>query len=222
MRDGRRIRAPRRWACAAVVVMTALSACGNGDTADTAEAGGDESPAASGTPSPGKNATAQPEPKKMPSAREPVLHVDGKYTYTVQILKAETAVNVPGTPPPAGTMALTLLLRVEAEPRNRSIHAPYAALAIDYPSLKDELDSHIGGVLDGATPYMTEDQMLYGGEGAKGIDSVFGTLQPNTVYYHWAWQIVSEKANLEGATLCEAGISDVSCIPVGDITAAEY
>lgn len=172
------------------------------------------------SPSPGKNATDQPEPDKMPPARTPVLHVDSEYTYTVQILKAETAVNVPGTPPPAGTMALTLLLRVEAEPRNRSIKAPYGALMIDYPSLKDERDSNIGGTMDGATPYMTEDQMLDDGGGTQGIDPWFGTLQPNTVYYHWVWQIVSEKANLDGATLCQRGISEVNCIPIGEIATA--
>ncbi|GHE45753.1 hypothetical protein GCM10017771_66290 [Streptomyces capitiformicae] len=216
-----RIRASRRWVCAAAVLVSTLAGCGGGDTLDAADTGAGESPGASESLSPGKNATDQPEPDKLPPARTPVLHVDGKYTYTVRILDAKTMVDVPGTPPPAGTMALALLLRVEAEPRDRSIHAPYAALSIDYPSRKDDLNSEIGTVLDYGMPYLTEDQMLYGGEGAKGIDSVFGTLQPNTVYYHWAWQIVSEKANLEGATLCEAEVWGAGCIPIGDINTAE-
>lgn len=216
-----RVGASRRWACAVAVVVSTLAGCGGGDTADRADAGGGESPGTSESLSPGKNATDQPEPDKLPPARTSVLHVDGEYTYTVRILDAKTTVDVPGNPPPAGTMALALLLRVEAEPRDRSIHAPYAALSIDYPSRKDDLNSDIGTVLDYGKPYLTEDQMLYGGEGAKGIDSVFGTLQPNTVYYHWAWQTVSEKANLEGAALCEAEVSGASCIPIGDITTAE-
>ena len=53
--------------------------------------------------------------------------------------------------------------------------------------------------------------------GRGGVDDVFGTLQANTVYYHWAWQIVSEKANLTGATLCDMRINSKNCIPIGAI-----
>jgi hypothetical protein len=106
------------------------------------------------------------------------------FTYKVQILDAKTTVNPPDNPPPAGTKALALLLRVEAEPQNRSFHAPYADLGIVYPGLEADKNQHIGGVIDDATPYLTEDQMLFEGDGVAGIDSVFGTLQANTVYYH--------------------------------------
>ncbi|MFF4043678.1 hypothetical protein [Streptomyces sp. NPDC001816] len=152
----------------------------------------------------------------MPPAREPVLHVRGDYTYKVQILDAKTMVDVPDNPPPAGTKALALLVRVEAEPRNRSVHAPYADLGIEYPSLEADKDQHIGDVIDDATAYMTEDQMLYGGD---GVDPVFGTLQANTVYYHWVWQLVSEKADLTGASLCQVQLSGHNCIPIGAVKA---
>ncbi|MEU9398984.1 hypothetical protein [Streptomyces sp. NPDC048242] len=179
---------------------------------------------------PGKNATDQPTPLKMPPARTPVLHMHGKYTYTVRILGAKTMADMPNDPPPAGTKALALLLRVEAEPRDRGIHAPTAELSIDYPSLQKDVDAaygsgsgSIGNMLDGGMDYRTEDQMLYGGQESQGIDPVFGTLEANTVYYHWVWQFVSEKANLKGATLCETQSqvrSRANCIPIGPITTA--
>ncbi|MGW0885231.1 hypothetical protein [Streptomyces sp. NPDC002671] len=137
----------------------------------------------------------------------------------MQILNAKTMVDLPDNPPPAGTKALAVLLRVEAEPQNRSIHAPYAELGIEYPSLKADKDQNIGDVIDNATSYLTEDQMLYGGDGVEGIDPVFGTLQANTVYYHWVWQLVSEKADLTGASLCEAQLSGHNCIPIGAVKA---
>ncbi|MFF5017711.1 hypothetical protein [Streptomyces sp. NPDC001165] len=196
--------------------MSALTGCGGHDSAPARAAGPTETTQA---PSPGKNPTDQPSPLSMPPAREPVLHVRGDYTYKVQILNAKTMVDVPDNPPPAGTKALALLVRVEAEPRNRSVHAPYADLGIEYPSLEADKDQHIGDVIDDATAYMTEDQMLYGGDGVDGIDPVFGTLQANTVYYHWVWQLVSEKADLTGASLCQVQLSGHNCIPIGAVKA---
>ncbi|MFG3013646.1 hypothetical protein ACGFZB_24960 [Streptomyces cinerochromogenes] len=194
--------------------MSTLGGCGSHDAAGTRTDGPTR---ATQAPSPGKNPTDQPSRPTMPPARKPVLHVRGDYTYKVQILNAKTMVNLPNDPPPAGTKALALLLRVEAEPQNRSIHAPYADLEIAYPSLEADKNQHIGHVIDGATPYLTEDQMLFGGDGVEGIDSVFGTLQANTVYYHWVWQLVSEKADLTGASLCQVQLSGHNCIPIGAI-----
>ncbi|MFF6836487.1 MULTISPECIES: hypothetical protein [unclassified Streptomyces] len=149
-----------------------------------------------------------------------MLHVEAAYTYTVRILDATLTTKVPGdNPPPAGTKALALLLRVEAEPRDRDIKAPYGNLGIKYPSLDADKDSRIGGVMDGGTPYMTEDQLLFG-DGARGIDPVFGVLEANTVYYHLAWQIVSEDADLTGASLCRAELNGGNCIPIGPIEAS--
>ncbi|MGW1365438.1 hypothetical protein ACWCQP_50145 [Streptomyces chartreusis] len=139
----------------------------------------------------------------------------------MQILDAKTMVDVPNNPPPAGTMALALLLRVEADPRNRSVRAPTADLGINYRSLRadmDERSADIGTVLDDGMPYLTEDQMLFGGEGTKGVDPVYGVLEANTVYYHWVWQIVSEQADLSGASLCEALVTGENCIPIGAVT----
>jgi hypothetical protein len=209
--------------CAAVVAIGALTGCGGHDTAGPPAAGSTDGIPATGStstaqaPSPGKNPTDQPSAPKLPPARPQVLHVHGDYTYKVQILNAETTVALPNDPPPAGTKALALLLRVEAEPRNRSIHAPYADLGIEYPSLEADKDQHIGDVIDDATPYLTEDQMLYGDDGVEGIDPVFGTLQANTVYYHSVWQLVSEKADLTGASLCQVQLSGHNCIPIGAI-----
>ncbi|MGW0771464.1 hypothetical protein [Streptomyces sp. NPDC002676] len=199
-----------------VVAISALTGCGSHDTARTRGAGPTQTAQA---PSPGKNPTDQPSPLKLPPARPSVLHVHGDYTYKVQILNAKTMVDLPDNPPPAGTKALALLLRVEAEPQNRSIHAPYAELGIEYPSLEADKDQNIGDVIDNATSYLTEDQMLYGGDGVEGIDPVFGTLQANTVYYHWVWQLVSEKADLTGASLCEVQLSGHNCIPIGAVKA---
>ncbi|MFF8556380.1 hypothetical protein ACF058_26550 [Streptomyces sp. NPDC015501] len=154
----------------------------------------------------------------LPPARKPVLQVKATYTYTVRILDATLTTDVPGdNPPPAGTKALALLLRVEAEPRDRSIKAPYANLGITYPSLDADKDARIGGVMDGATPYLTEDQLLFGDDGARGVSPMFGALEANTVYYHLAWQIVSEDADLTGASLCEARPSGGDCIPIGPV-----
>ncbi len=235
MSADRRGRGPARWAgavLAAMAVMGTLTGCGGHDTADartgaatgaTAATGPtratDPAAASSLAPSPAKNPTDQPSRPTLPPVRKPVLHVHRRYTYTVQILDARTMVDVPDDPPPAGTKAVGLLLRVEAEPRNRSVHAPYADLAVDYPSLEAEKNQYIGGVMDGATPYMTEDQLLFGDDGVAGVDPVFGTLEANTVYYHWAWQLVSEKADLTGASLCEVRLSGRNCIPIGAITA---
>lgn len=154
----------------------------------------------------------------LPPARKPVLQVKATYTYTVRILDATLTTDVPGdNPPPAGTKALALLLRVEAEPRDRSIKAPYANLGITYPSLDADKDARIGGVMDGATPYLTEDQLLFGDDGARGVSPMFGALEANTVYYHLAWQIVSEDADLTGASLCEARSNGGDCIPIGPV-----
>ncbi|MER6734600.1 hypothetical protein [Streptomyces puniciscabiei] len=139
----------------------------------------------------------------------------------MQVLDAKTTVALPNNPPPAGTIAVALLVRVEAEPRNRSIMAPTIELAINYPSLTTDLDKHpgigLGTYLDDGTDYLTEDQLLSGGEGATGVAPMTGTLQANTVYYHWVWQLVSEKANLTGATLCETRSIGHNCIPIGAI-----
>ncbi|SNX63212.1 hypothetical protein SAMN06272735_5014 [Streptomyces sp. TLI_55] len=54
---------------------------------------------------------------------------------------------------------------------------------------------------------------------APGVDLAAGTLRANTVYYHWVWQIVSKKAHLTGATLCQLPSGD-NCIPVGAINTA--
>jgi len=161
--------------------------------------------------------TDQPEMPTLPPVRPQVLHVNGRYAYKVQILDAETRVDLPENPPPAGTVALAVLLRVEAEPSNRSIIAPTAQLGVEYPSQRADLSGYIGWGFDAGTPYLTEDQMLFGDDGVQGVDDVFGTLQANTVYYHWAWQIVSEKANLTGATLCENRVNSTNCIPIGAI-----
>ena len=87
------------------------------------------------------------------------------------------------------------------------------------PQLEGEGNTWILGWwtgLDSRKPYLTEDQMLFGGEEAKGVD----ILEANTVYYTWAWQLVSEKADLEGASLCDAGVSGrENCIPIGAIRA---
>lgn len=237
MRAERRISAPRvrarAWACAVVAAMSVLAGCGGQGTSDaptgptgaarpTGAAASSEAPPADVNPpvSPGRNPTDQPSRPTLPPAREPVLHVRGEYTYTVRILDARIMTDVPDDPPPAGTKALGLLLRVEAEPRDRAVHAPYANLGIDYASLKADKDQHIGSVIDSATPYLTEDQLLFGDDGVAGIDPVFGTLPANTVYYHWVWQIVSEKADLTGASLCEVRLSGRNCIPVGAIAPA--
>ncbi|MGW9597445.1 hypothetical protein ACWHLZ_45120 [Streptomyces chartreusis] len=201
-----------------IVVISALAGCGSSGTGVTEV---DRAMDTSQGPTPGKNTADEPARPTMPPARAPVLHVSGAYTYNVQILDAKTMVDVPNNPPPAGTMALALLLRVEADPRNRSVRAPTADLGLSYPSLETDMDEHsavIGTVLDDGTPYLTEDQMLFGGGEAKGIDPVFGVLQANTVYYRWVWQIVSEKANLTDASLCEALITGDNCIPIGAIT----
>lgn len=218
MSGNRRIRVIGPTACAAVVAVSILSGCGRGQGTETLEESG--SAGTSQAPAPGKNPSDEPALPTLPAAREPVLHVDETSTYTVQILDAKTMTDVPGKPPSAGTMALALLLRVEAEPRDRSIHAPTAHLGIDYPSRTGDLNAHIGNVLDAGTPYLTEDQMLFEGKDAKGIDPVFGKLQANTVYYHWVWQIVSEQAELTGASLCQTYPNDKNCIPIGEITAA--
>ncbi|MER5549277.1 hypothetical protein ABT072_44450 [Streptomyces sp. NPDC002589] len=150
-----------------------------------------------------------------------MLHVHGAYNYTVQILDAKTTTDLPNNPPPAGTTAVALLVRVEAEPRNRSIMAPTIELGINYPSLTTDLDKHpgtgLGTYLDDGTDYLTEDQLLSGGEGTEGVRPMTGALQANTVYYHWVWQLVSEKANLTDASLCETRSIGHNCIPIGAI-----
>ncbi|MGW1170604.1 hypothetical protein [Streptomyces sp. NPDC002550] len=141
----------------------------------------------------------------------------------MQILDAKTTVDLPDNPPPAGTRALALLVRVEGEPRDRSIMAPLMDLAINYPSRRTDIDNTPGIGLDlyvsDGTDYLTKDQMLSGGEGTKGIHPMTGTLQANTVYYHWVWQIISERANVNGASLCETRSEYRNCIPIGPIKA---
>ncbi|MFG2964532.1 MULTISPECIES: hypothetical protein [unclassified Streptomyces] len=58
--------------------------------------------------------------------------------------------------------------------------------------------------------------MLSGDDKTQGVDLAFGTLRTNTVYYHWVWQLVSKKANLTSATLCQSARSgnDTNCIPI--------
>ncbi|GGN65502.1 hypothetical protein GCM10010112_26890 [Actinoplanes lobatus] len=190
----------------------ALAACGSADAdAGAAQAGT--------TPSlgPGKYAGDDLTRPTLPAARGPVLHVENTYTYTVQVLDAMTTLSMPSDPPPpAGTTALVLLLRVEADPPERRITAPIQHLSIDYPSRRQDLNQYIGTVFDGREPYLTEDQVLFGGDGAEGVD----VLEANTVYYTWAWQLVSEKADLEGASLCDVSIAGKeNCIPVGTIRA---
>ncbi|GGZ21680.1 hypothetical protein GCM10010387_13510 [Streptomyces inusitatus] len=202
--------------------MTALTACG-GDTPSTAD--GDKPSAKPSAPSspnspsmstgPGKNATDQPTRPTIPPARKPALHVKANYTYKVQIIAARTVVDLPADPPPAGTKAMTLLLRVEADPPNRSIQAPVAQeLAINYPRLKTDDPNLNGGMLEDGTDHMTEDQFLFSGS-TDGVP-MFGTLRANTVYYRWVWQFVPEKADLTGATLCK-NLSEDDCIPIGAI-----
>ncbi|GLW29332.1 hypothetical protein [Actinoplanes regularis] len=190
----------------------ALAACSNAD-------GVDAGPAPAGTaPSlgPGKYAGDDPVRPTLPATRGPVLHMDNKYTYTVQVLDAMTTLSMPGEPPPAGTTALALLLRVEADPPNRRISPPIQYLGIDYPSREKDLSQYIGTVLEGRKSYLTEDQLLFGGEDAEGVD----VLAANTVYYTRAWQLVSEKADLKGASLCEVAVAGrKNCIPIGAIRA---
>ncbi|TDB73962.1 hypothetical protein [Micromonospora sp. KC721] len=185
----------------------ALAGCGSDGGAATAPAG------ASQTPAPGKNTADGPELPTLPAPRGPALKLSNRYTYKVQVLDAMTTVSLPYDPPPAGTTALALLLRVEADPPDRRIQAPVQYLGIDYPSRRDDLSQYVGTTLDKRRPYLTEDQMRFGGDGVQGVD----VLEANTVYYTWAWQLVSENADLTGATLCEVRADN--CIPVGAIRA---
>ncbi|MDW4918757.1 hypothetical protein [Streptomyces californicus] len=213
-----------RTTAAALMAVGVLTGCGGqgpddraGTADDAGKPTGEGGQGRSPDPGPDRNPTGQPSRPSLPQARKPVLHVKAAYTYTVRILDATLTTTVPGdNPPPAGTRALALLLRVEAQPRDRDIKAPYGNLAISYPSLNADKDARIGGVMDGATPYMTEDQMLFG-EGVQGVNPMFGVLEANTVYYHLAWQIVSEKADLTGASLCRAELNGDNCIPIGPI-----
>ncbi|RSM54634.1 hypothetical protein DMB66_37465 [Actinoplanes sp. ATCC 53533] len=205
-----------------------LTACGSGaDPATSASAGAAPPPVApsaiapSAAPSlgPGKyTGEGEIKPPTLPAPRGQALRVSNKYTYQVQVLDAQTTASVPGVPPPAGTTALAVLLRVEADPPGRRIMAPVQRLSITYPSCRRDQNQDIACTLEHGTPYRTEDEMLYGGREVRGIDPVFGVLAANTVYYTWAWQLISEKADLTGAALCETGEDD-SCIPIGAIRA---
>lgn len=190
----------------------ALAACGSAGSADAGGVPAGTAPSLG----PGKYAGDDLTAPTLPPPRGPALRLSNRHTYTVQVLDAMTTLSMPTDPPPAGTTALALLLRVEADPPDRRISAPIQYLGIDYPSRRQELSQYIGTVLDSRKPYLTEDQMLFGGEGAKGAD----VLEANTVYYTWAWQLVSEKADLDGASLCETGSGGKdNCIPIGTIRA---
>ncbi|MFF0463979.1 hypothetical protein [Streptomyces mexicanus] len=100
---------------------------------------------------------------------------------------------------------------MEAEPRSRSIHVPYADPAVGHPSLEAEEPVH-RGVMDGATPCMTEDRLLFGDDGvATGWRAWTRCSAP--------WRRTPEKADLTGASLCEVRLSGRNCIPIGAITA---
>ena len=175
---------------------------------------GEVEPGAAQPPAAGKNTADGPESPALPAPRGPALQVSNRHTYKVQVLDAMTTLSLPYDPPPAGTTALAVLLRVEADPANRRIQAPIQYLGVKYPSLRADLSQYVGTAFDKRRPYLTEDQMRFRGEGAQGVD----LLEANTVYYTWAWQIVSEKADLTGATLCEVHEKD-DCIPIGAIRA---
>ncbi|GIH07744.1 hypothetical protein Rhe02_58110 [Rhizocola hellebori] len=189
----------------ALACAVSLAACGNdGDAGSTAN---------SPVTGPGKNTSDEPELPTLPAPRGPALRVDAKYTYKVQVLDAMTTLSLPDKPPLAGTTALAVLLRIEADPANRPIVAPAQDLQINFPSCISDQNQYLACQLDGGTNFLTEDQMRFGAEAAKGIS---GTLAANTVYYRWAWQLISEKADLTGASLCQVGSKD-NCVPIGAI-----
>lgn len=211
------------WTLAGAILLTA---CGSEVDPAASSSAGTAPPAtpaasASAAPSlgPGKyTGEGEIKPPTLPAPRGPALRVSNTYNYTVRVLDAQTTTSVPGTPPPAGTTALAVLLRIEADPPNRRIQAPVQHLSITYPSCRRDMNQHIACTLEKGTPYRTEDQMLYGGRDVRGIDPVFGTLEANTVYYTWAWQLISEKADLTGAALCETR-DDGNCVPIGSVRA---
>ncbi|MFJ3796492.1 hypothetical protein ACIPSJ_09395 [Streptomyces sp. NPDC090088] len=208
--------------------MSTLAGCSSpGTTSGRAEG----TAGTSGAPSPAKSPANPlvPPLSTLPPARTPVLRVRGTHNYDLQILDARTVVKLAnGTgSPPDNMMALALLLRVQAKPSNRSMAAPPFDMGIKYPSRKADIKSGelygaAGTELDFGTNYLTKDQMLTGNEKTQGVDLAGGTLQANTVYYHWVWQLVLKKANLAGATLCESEWSEpaTNCIPVGAINTA--